>query len=61
MRQKRLTPAPRERAAELLVTDDLTDEQIAQQVGIVRQTLTRWKRHPEVQARLQALRDAAAA
>jgi hypothetical protein len=48
----------RELALQLLVEDRLTDEAIAQQVGVCRRTLGYWKTHPEFAAaaerRLQA-------
>lgn len=47
------TPA-RERAAELVAADELTDEAIAAAVGVSRRTLTYWKRHPEFRARVAA-------
>jgi transposase-like protein len=34
-------------AAALLAQDELTDEEIAQRVGVARQTLTRWKVEPD--------------
>ena len=36
-----------QRAVELLYYDQLTDEQIAQELGISRRGLTRWKKQPE--------------
>ena len=41
----------RAKAAELLSSDALTDEQIAKKVGVSRQSLATWKRAPEFQAR----------
>jgi AraC-like DNA-binding protein len=38
-----------QRAVELLYYDQLTDEQIAQDLGISRRGLTRWKKQPEFQ------------
>ena len=38
-----------QRAVELLYYDQLTDEQIAQELGISRRGLTRWKKQPEFQ------------
>lgn len=47
-------------AASLVAADDLTDEQIAAEVGITRRQLTTWKRHPDfgalVQQHLEAFR-----
>lgn len=43
----------RVRAAMLVAADDLSDEQISQEVGIGRTTLKRWKAAPEFQARVQ--------
>jgi hypothetical protein len=40
-------------AAALLADDNLTDEQIAEQAGISRRTLARWKDHPEFVAQVQ--------
>lgn len=42
----------RQEAVMLINEDRLTDEQIAEKVGVVRTTIARWKRHPEFQARL---------
>lgn len=42
--------SPKARAAVLVAEDDLTDEQIAEAVGITRRTLTNWKRQPEFAA-----------
>lgn len=42
-----------ELAAALLAADELTDEQIAAQVGISRRVLARWKRHPDFDALVQ--------
>jgi hypothetical protein len=41
----RLT-ARRTKAAQLLAEDALTDDQIAEKVGVSRQSLARWKRQP---------------
>lgn len=50
----------REQAALLLADDRLSDEQIAEQVGIGRTTLHRWKGDEEFQARVKAHVDALA-
>src|SRR5215207_9569286 len=42
-----------ERAAKLLWEDELTDQQIAEQLGIHRATLARWKYRPDLQALIQ--------
>lgn len=46
------TPS-REKAALLLSEDELTDEEIAEQVDIVRSTLSEWKLRKEFSARVQ--------
>jgi hypothetical protein len=53
-----LPPTPEEvgRAAALCVLDQQTDAQIAQQLGIGRRTLARWKQRPEFVAAMTALR-----
>lgn len=48
----------REQAALLVAQDDLTNEQIAETVGITRQALDKWKLHPDFRARVQEHRDA---
>ena len=45
----------RERAAQLVAEDRLTDEQIAAQVGVVKVTLERWKRQPVFRSRVAAI------
>lgn len=45
----------RERAALLVAQDDLTNEQIADAIGITRQCLDKWKRHPDFAARVDSL------
>jgi hypothetical protein len=45
----------RDLAASLLAEASLTDQEIAERVGIDRQKLRDWKRHPQFQARVQAL------
>jgi hypothetical protein len=47
-----------ELAANLVSEDRLTDEQIAEELGIDRRTLTRWKDIPEFSARVQAISEA---
>lgn len=42
----------RAKAAVLLAEDTLTDEQIAEEVGVHRVTLFRWKEHPEFRAQV---------
>lgn len=42
----------RERAAERIAEDRLTDEQIAAEAGVSRQTLHDWRRHPDFAARV---------
>lgn len=37
-------------AAQLVAEDDLSDEEIANQAGVSRRTLTTWKQHPEFAA-----------
>jgi hypothetical protein len=39
-------------AAQAVAEDRLTDEQIAASVGVTKQTLERWKKHPEFQQRV---------
>lgn len=55
---------PRRRAALLLAEDELTDDEIASELGVNRATLWRWKQHPEFAAQVAAhvaeLGDAAA-
>jgi hypothetical protein len=45
-----------DRAAALVAEDALTDAQIAEAVGIAKATLERWKRRPEFQASVDAIR-----
>jgi hypothetical protein len=45
----------RERGAILLAADQLTDEQIATEVGISRAAFAKWKNNPEFRARVQEL------
>ena len=45
-------------AAALVAEDRLTDEQIAEQIGISRRTLARWKREPEFQELVQQAQEA---
>lgn len=45
----------RERAAALLADDQLSDAEIAAQVGITRQALTKWKQAPSFQARIDSI------
>lgn len=40
------------RAAVLLAEDELTDEEIAAEVKVARQSVARWKQHPEFQSRI---------
>jgi hypothetical protein len=48
----------REEAARLVAEDLLSNELIAARFGVSRQSLDKWKRHPEFQARVSAIRDA---
>src|SRR5438552_2131145 len=50
-------PAAQSAAIALLAEDVLTDEQIAQQVGISARQLWRWKKTPAFAARLQAAQE----
>jgi hypothetical protein len=43
----------KETAAVLLAEDELTDRQIAEEVGVADRTLWRWKEHPEFAARVK--------
>lgn len=45
----------RETAAGLLAEDRLTDEQIAELIGVKRQTMALWKNRPEFKARVEAI------
>lgn len=51
----------REQAAILAADDQLSNEQIAERVGVTRQALDKWKRQPDFQARVQAVITAATA
>lgn len=44
----------RDRAALLLAEDDLSDAEIAEQIGVGRSTLSGWKQHPEFEQRVAA-------
>jgi hypothetical protein len=49
----------RNKAAELIAADELTDPEICSQIGVAsRQTLLNWRRHPEFAARVQSHVDA---
>jgi hypothetical protein len=48
----------REKAAQLIAEDQLSDEAIAAEVGIGRRTLARWKSDPLFQQRVQEIADA---
>lgn len=43
------------KACQHVAEDALTDEQIAADVGVTRQTITNWRKHPEFEARRKAL------
>lgn len=45
------TPAAQQ-AVQLVAEDKVTDDRIAEQVGIVKRTLERWKLHPEFRAKV---------
>ena len=49
--------AKQEHAAELLADDDLSDIQIAAEVGVSDRTIDRWKKLPEFQARVAVHRE----
>src|SRR5438270_5300704 len=49
----------RERAAELVADDGLSDGQIAQELGINRKTLERWRKIAELRARVKSITEAA--
>lgn len=49
---KPLANARMERAARLVAEDDLTDEQIAETIGISKRQLERWKQLPDFKARV---------
>src|SRR5450756_2592328 len=42
-------------ASVLVAEDRLTNEEIATRVGVSRQSLDKWKRHPEFQRRVESL------
>lgn len=46
-------PSKRQRVIDLLVCTDLTQKEIAAQVGIDETTITRWKRKPEFQEEME--------
>ena len=48
-----------EKAALLVFQDDLLDEDIAKECGVVRSTLSKWKALPEFQARVEEIAEAA--
>lgn len=48
----------REQAAELVAADRETDDQIAARLGITRDCLARWKRHPDFRARVAEIVEA---
>lgn len=50
----------RAKAAQFLAEARLGDEEIAQEVGISRNQITRWKRHPEFAARIAQIVEATA-
>lgn len=45
-------------AAQLLADGNLTDVLIAEKIGVARSTLSRWKTHPEFQARIDEILEA---
>jgi transposase-like protein len=45
----------KERAAQLLAEDELSDAEIARQAGVSERQLYRWKAHPEFAGRLREL------
>lgn len=45
----------REKAARLVAEDELSNEQIAAEVGVKRQSLDRWKQHPDFRARVVSI------
>ena len=47
--------AKAEQAAGLVADDTVSDEQIAQTLGITKRTLERWKRHPDFAARVEEI------
>ena len=51
----RLKSGKRERAAILLAEDRLSDRQIAEELGISRMSLARWKKNPRLAARVEEL------
>jgi hypothetical protein len=44
---------PKHRAAALVAADELTDQGIADKVGVARSTFQNWKKHPEFKTRVQ--------
>jgi hypothetical protein len=50
----------REKAAALLADGELTDREIAAQVGVDRPTLWRWRQHPDFAARVRSILERAA-
>jgi hypothetical protein len=46
---------PKERAAALLAADEMTDLEIAEEIGVARRTLSTWKDHPEFARRVRDL------
>lgn len=54
MSQEIAFSAKQERAIVLVAEDELSDDDIARQVGVSRRTLARWKDLPEFQARVRA-------
>lgn len=49
---------PRERAALLVAQDDLSDEEIARKIGVVRATLETWKLQPAFKERVKGIVEA---
>src|SRR6185312_14659207 len=50
--------AQRERAALFVAADEITDEEIARNVGVTKRTLERWKQVPEFRERVNELVEA---
>jgi hypothetical protein len=50
----------REKAAALLADGELTDQEIAAEVGVDRPTVWRWRQHPDFAARVRAITERAA-
>lgn len=59
--RKKPTPDLRAVAAVLMAADELTDEQIAEKVGVTRRTLTKWRSLPEFAAEVERIRSRARA